>query len=193
MLSISGEDGITIDRKHIGAWTGQLLTRFLILSNELPRIADASAALASRFILLTQRESFIGREDKQLTDRLVAELPGILNWSLEGWDRLARRGHFIVPQSSAAAQQELEDLTSPIGAFIREVCILKPDQQADAKDVYLRWVSWCSEGGRVPGTDATFGRDLRAAVPGLRAEHPRKGHHGKQVKVYRGLGLRRID
>ena len=33
-------------------WTGRLPTRFLILSNELFRLADASGALASRFILL---------------------------------------------------------------------------------------------------------------------------------------------
>ena len=40
-------------------------------------------------------ESFYGREDKALTTRLLAELPGILLWSIEGWRRLRReRGFF---------------------------------------------------------------------------------------------------
>jgi hypothetical protein len=74
LLSITGEDAVTIDRKYRDARTDRLQTRFLILSNELPRLADASGALASRFIVLTLSESFYGREDLHLTDRLLAEL-----------------------------------------------------------------------------------------------------------------------
>src|SRR5262249_30445448 len=72
LLSISGEDSLTIDRKFLPSWTGQLATRFMILTNELPRIADASGALASRFVVLTLKRSFYGVEDLRLTDRLLA-------------------------------------------------------------------------------------------------------------------------
>src|SRR6516165_7424462 len=78
LLSISGEDTITVDRKFREARTGRLQTRFVILSNELPRLADASGALAGRFIVLVLVNSFYGREDLGLFDRLIAELPGIL-------------------------------------------------------------------------------------------------------------------
>ena len=37
LLSISGEDQLTVDRKYKDPWTGYLPTRFMILSNELPR------------------------------------------------------------------------------------------------------------------------------------------------------------
>ena len=40
LLSISGEDMLTIDRKYREPWTGKLPSRFLILSNELPRFGD---------------------------------------------------------------------------------------------------------------------------------------------------------
>src|SRR5262249_8813472 len=76
LLSISGEDALTIDRKYREPWTGRLGVRFLILTNELPRITDASGALASRFVVLTLRETFYGREDLALTDKLLKELPG---------------------------------------------------------------------------------------------------------------------
>jgi phage/plasmid-associated DNA primase len=33
-------------------------------------------------------ESFEGRENENLTDELLTELPGILNWAIEGWRRL---------------------------------------------------------------------------------------------------------
>ena len=51
LLSISGEDTLTIDRKYREPWTGRLPTRFMILTNELPRFSDSSGALASRFVM----------------------------------------------------------------------------------------------------------------------------------------------
>ena len=52
LLSISGEDDQSIDRKHLPAWTGRLPTRFVLISNELPRLRDSSGALSSRLIIL---------------------------------------------------------------------------------------------------------------------------------------------
>ena len=77
LLSISGEDALTIDRKFRRAWHGRLTTRFMLLTNELPRLVDASGALAKRFLILTLENSFYGREDPTLTGQLLAELPGI--------------------------------------------------------------------------------------------------------------------
>ena len=56
------------------------------MTNELPRIEDASGALSSRFIVLTLTQSFYGREDHSLLDRFIPELPGILLWALNGSD-----------------------------------------------------------------------------------------------------------
>ena len=92
LLSISGEDDQTIDRKHMPAWTGKLSTRFVLISNELPRLRDVSGALAGRLIILRFTRSFYGQEDLALFDRLRPELPGILRWAIAGWERLNRRG-----------------------------------------------------------------------------------------------------
>jgi putative DNA primase/helicase len=54
LLSITGEDTLTIDRKYREPWTGRLPTRFMILTNELPRFSDSSGALASRFVVSTR-------------------------------------------------------------------------------------------------------------------------------------------
>ena len=86
LLSVSGEDSITVDRKHLQPWTGKLPTRFLILTNELPKLTDSSGALAGRFIILSLTKSWYGREDHDLTERLLEELPGILNWSIIAGD-----------------------------------------------------------------------------------------------------------
>jgi putative DNA primase/helicase len=167
LLSISGEDALTIDRKYHDPWTGCLGVRFLILTNELPRIADASGALASRFVVLQLRSSFYGKEDHELTDKLVMELPGILNWSLRGLDRLRARGYFRMPQSSTDAIHQLEDLASPITAFLRDWCIIDPQQSVNVKVLYGAWKAWCEQQGQSARSNIVFGRDLRACVAQL--------------------------
>ena len=188
LLSISGEDKQTIDRKFLPAWNGKLNTRFVIMTNELPRISDASGALASRFIILTMTKSFYGMEDRGLTNRLMAELPGILNWAIEGWKRVRKRGYFEQPLSSSESIQELEDLSSPVSAFLRERCFVAPGQSVEIDLLYANWVHWCKEQGRDhSGTKQSFGRDLRALLPGLKVTQPRDA--GTRERRYEGLSV----
>ncbi len=188
LLSISGEDGITIDRKFLPGWTGRLPTRFLILTNELPRLADASGALASRFIVLTLQRSFYDKEDMGLTERLLGELPGIFNWAIAGWQQLQERGHFQQPASSKDAIDELYDLGSPVGAFIRDHCDVGPGRNVECGEIFNRWKEWCRGQGRDrPGTLQTFARDLRAAVPGLKTVQVRTGE--ERIRNFEGIGL----
>jgi putative DNA primase/helicase len=190
LLAISGEDAISVDRKHLPSWTGRLPTRFLILTNELPRLTDASGALASRFVVLTLEQSFLGREDTTLTDRLMVELPGIFGWALDGWDRLQERGHFVQPAASEDAIKTMEDLGSPVAAFVRQQCTIAPGGSIECSRLYGAWKTWCeSEGRDHPGTAQTFGRDLRAAVPGLRTANVRTGSGDERARFYEGVTL----
>jgi putative DNA primase/helicase len=188
LLSISGEDHQNVDRKFLPPWSGFMPTRFIILSNELPRFTDASGALASRFIVLMLSQSFYGREKPGLTDELCAELPGIFNWALDGLQLLRARGRFAQPSSSNEAIQELEDLSSPIGAFVRDRCNLGPSESIERDQLYKAYQQWCLDHGHKAVSDATFGRDLRAAASAVRPFRPRTGVL-KRPKYYAGIRL----
>jgi putative DNA primase/helicase len=191
LLSISGEDSITVDRKYRDPWTGRLPTRFMILTNEVPRFTDASGALASRFIVLVLTRSFLGQEDPTLTDTLLQEAPGIFNWALDGLDRLLARGYFELPAVSQDAMQRLEDLASPVSAFVRDRCVIDPVREVDKDVLWDAWKDWSvGEGRDRAGTKAVFYRDLHAAYPGIRATRPLV--NGKRVHVYVGIDLRQV-
>jgi putative DNA primase/helicase len=183
LLSISGEDSIDVNRKHQPILTVRLPTRFMILSNELPRLNDTSTALAKRFIILQLKTSFLGREDLRLKERLNSELPGIFNWALEGHRRLNERGHFIQPESSRDAVQEIEDLSSPVANWFRQRCTQGDHYRADVKDAYADWSKFCEGNGiKDAGQAADFGRKLRAVLPGLKTK---EGTHGKFYPGFR--------
>jgi len=187
LLSISGEDSLSIDMKFRDAWTGRLPTRFLILSNELPRLSDASGALVSRFILFVLQRSFYQHENPHLTGELLEEAPAIFNWALEGLDRLQLRGYFRQPDSSAEVLQQMEDLSSPVGAFVRDRCEVHCDASVDVEALWNAWKNWCEESNTTASTKAVFGRDLRAVVPTLKLVRPRES--GERVYRYAGLGF----
>lgn len=168
LLCISGEDTLTVDRKHLTSVTVKLPTRFMFLTNELPRLTDASGALAGRFEILQLTKSFYGQEDIGLTNRLLEELPGILNWAVEGWHRLRERGHFVMPASVRDIVQEIEELSSPISAFLRHACLVGPGHRVKVDVLYAAWSQWCQTEGRTTvSTKQTFGRDLAAVIPGI--------------------------
>jgi putative DNA primase/helicase len=187
LLSVSGEDSLTIDRKYRDPWTGRLPTRFVVLTNELPRLTDSSGALASRFVVFVLMKSFYGAENPRLTDELLTEAPAIFNWALEGLDRLNARGYFVTPESGNDAIQQLEDLSSPISAFIRDRCVIGSTYMLETETLWVAWKTWCEGENRHPGIKAGFGRDLKAAAPTLKRVRPREGD-GRDY-VYAGIGL----
>ena len=124
LLSISGEDTLTVNRKYRDQWTGKLPSRLHVISNELPQLGDASAAIVGRIILLLLTLSWLGREDHDLEARLSAEMTGVLNWALDGLHRLTvvNGNRFTRVPSADEALAQMRDLASPIRAFVREEC-----------------------------------------------------------------------
>lgn len=188
LLSISGEDCQTIDRKHRSAWTGKLPTRFVLISNELPRLSDTSGALASRLIILKLTQSFLGREDHSLFNRLAPELPGILLWAIAGWQQLSQRGYFRQPKSGNELVEAMENLTSPVGEYVQERCDLDPLYETETGELYDDWRKWCELAGRErPGDRTNFGRNLRAVAPAVSTRQTRVG--ATPIRLY--VGIRR--
>jgi putative DNA primase/helicase len=177
LLSISGEDMITVERKFLGAWHGQLGIRFMIISNELPKFSDVSGALASRFVILSLTRSFLGHEDLGLFDRLLPELPEILNWSIAGLKRLKERGYFVMPSASREQMQELDTLASPMKAFLRDAYEKTDSGRGVLVDDFCdAWRRWCETNGRDhPGTNQSIGLALRTAWPHVSTHQFRSG------------------
>jgi putative DNA primase/helicase len=188
LLSITGEDTLSVDRKYREHWTGRLPTRFVIMTDELPRFSDSAGTIAHRMLILQMTESFLGREDHELDDKLEPELGGILNWSLIGLDRLTRKGRFSVPDSSRDAAALMMDLASPVSAFVRECCTIRPDATVSRDALYAAWCGWAERNGHRRTAKSTFGRDLRSVVPGVKDFRPRVGE--KQIHSYTHIALR---
>ena len=188
ILRIIGRDPIFINPKHRQGFDIYLTTRFTIAMNGLPAFTDHAKALAARTNIIAFPNSYLGREDFTLKDRLrhEAEQGKLLPWALEGLRRLRERGRFSIPSKSETVLQEMIGLTSPLTSFVDE-CLNLGDGATSAQMVYEAWQHWCGENGRKPGMNAQFGRNLIAECPQVSKE--RLQEQGRLEYVYRGLTL----
>lgn len=188
LLQVSGQDGVTAHRKNRTSWSGQMGVRFMLMSNDTPTFSDRSGALSGRMIYVKFAQSFYGREDVSLTDKLLGELPGILNWALDGLERLNGRGRFTEPISGLSEAEAARRLSDPIGAFIEDWCVIDPGREIGLDLLFTRYRHWCESEGRTKDTTTKeiFSRDLRSKIPALTVKRERVA--GKQVRNLYGIG-----
>jgi P4 family phage/plasmid primase-like protien len=189
LLRITGEDRTSVDRKGISAVEVRLTVRMAIATNELPRFADVSGALARRFITLAMRQSFAGREDTGLESKLMAELPGILNWAVAGWRSVRANKRIEEPKSSRDAAVDLVDLASPVPGFVDECCVLGSGCEADKAELFNVFRAWFKDrfGDEWHSGEVHFYRALYACQPGV---GPKRGQRdGDRVRRVKGVRL----
>jgi putative DNA primase/helicase len=160
VLTISGEDTITIPRKYRDAIILRLPTKLMFLSNEIPIIIDQSGAFASRFIFLKLPNSFYGKEDLELESKLSLELPGIFRLAIEYLEVLLQRGHFIQPETGKSLLLRMTTLSSPVGDFKKQ---LTPYMTKDK--IWEKWEAFCINEGLWPkiGTKNALWNNLESA------------------------------
>ena len=189
LLSISGEDPQTIDRKHLTPWHGTLKARFVLTGNELPTLGDYSGALPGRFIVIKMEKSFYGQEDLGLQKRLMAELPGILIWAIAGWHDLRASGKFLQPASGQDELDEMHAASSPIGAFVAECCEVSKGARVFVKDLYQAWEAWCKDNGRDHvGHVQGFSKNLKTTISTVRTT--RFQASGERSRTFTGIKLK---
>jgi len=93
---ISGQPGRK-ERKYETSEDFRTVTRFIFAANRLPQVIDAKKAWYRRIEIVRFPNTFNssdGKFDIKLKVKLLAELPGILNWAIEGLHRLLKNDQF---------------------------------------------------------------------------------------------------
>jgi len=192
LLRIVGADTVTVNRKNKEAWSGYLPTRIIVYSNEMLQLAENSNALIGRMLVLIMKNSFWGKEDHNLAERLSKELAGIFNWAIEGHkNRTARSGErFVQPKSSEASLEMMTELSNPLLSFVEEALAFVPDGEVDKDDLFACYKHWAIKKNLHPGTEMSFKRRFAASTQEHHVESYRKRSEGAVQYLYRGVKLK---
>jgi len=191
LKSISGRDRRTIARKYLSSWEGVLPARLMIVGNDFPGFPDDAGALAARIMHVTTKRSVQGREDLDLRARLVAELPGILAWSVEGAATLADRGRFVEPVAVATAQREMRIEGSRIAGWLDDRASLVEGTRTDLTAAFTDYQAWAASEGTSHPLDRKWFARLLAATEGVTTK--RVTEQNEQRRYVLGLHLRPVS
>jgi len=193
LLTISGGGWISANRKGSAYREGKLPTRLMLATNLLPELRDPSEALVRRLLILKfDHKVEADEEDPGLAGKLTApeDLPGLLNWAIEGYRRLRGRGHFLQGAGGQEAIDQMRLIQAPLRTFVADRCVLGPSEVTRGTNLYQNYADYAKKTGQTTIlSDSAFGRDLAATFREIKHLQRPPEPGAKKVWVYQGIGL----
>lgn len=162
---VSQEDPVMLDGKYKEPEMYLPSTKHLIATNHMPRVNDRTEPSLVRLVVVPMPHQIpAAAQDPQLGDKLAKELPGILQWSLEGAKRLVQRaGRFTEPVEGLRLLADLREETNPMGLFLRENCTIALGAAIPVRVIRTRFNLWNADRPLSPKRIGTLLRRLDPA------------------------------
>lgn len=142
-------------------WTFKRTDKIFMLVNHRPDVSDTSNAIWDRLKLIPFNVTIPQNErDRQLNDKLQAELPGILAWLVRGCLRWQRDG-LNEPKAVTEAVEEYRAEQDTLQAFISDRCTVDVQAVITKSELFSAWEDWCLDANERPGTSNKFTRRLK--------------------------------
>lgn len=162
LKSLIGGDTISARRLYESEITFKPKFKMLMNTNYLPLVNDSTFFSGDKTRVIEFKRHFKPEErDKSLKHRLLSELPGILNWCVQGWFLYKAEG-LKSTQAVLAATAEYENDSDKLGKFISDCLAKVPDSSISIKNAYARYVEWCDDCGYGCENKGSFVDEIKA-------------------------------
>ena len=161
---IIGGDPIKAEQKYEDPFMFEPTAKHAFSANQLPDAEVDDEAFFRRILLVPFPDTVPrGQRDPELDQKLAAELPGVLNWALEGLQRLLKQGGFTADRTPAETQRTWERWGNSVDRF-KETCLEDNEGNAIPKsDLYSAYVAFCEDEGIPKDTQNKMTRALKQA------------------------------
>ena len=160
--AITGSEPITARRLHGNPFTFEPSHSVWLSTNHRPRILDDGHAIWRRLLLIPFSVTIPEAEqDRDLGDKLAAELPGILRWIVEGAAAYIHDG-LNPPDIVKAATRKYRESEDTFSSFVADRCVVETDASEAAGDLRRAYNEWAEQNGERHATQNGFGRLLTA-------------------------------
>ena len=145
--ALTGGDPITARFLYSESFTYEPVAKFWLAVNHLPRVRDDSYGFWRRVRVLPFNEQFTGDDaDKGLPFKLLEELPGILNWGVQGalnW----RLVGLAPPSAVMTATQAYRKDNDELDGFVADCCVVADGVRAEPGHLFSEYQRWSKEQG----------------------------------------------
>ncbi len=158
---LTGGDTVRARRMREDFWQFEPTHKLWISVNNKPITNDSSFGFWRRVRLIPFEVTFPkNRQDKRLLGKLKTELPGILNWLIEGCLAWQNEGLGTVEEvEKATADYQSESNT--VELFIEERCERDSDSRVQSSHLFGAFKAWSKVRGDFPISPQTFSARLK--------------------------------
>jgi putative DNA primase/helicase len=161
--------------------------KIFLAANHKPTIRGTDHAIWRRICLIPFAVTIPEQEqDKQLTEKLRAEFPGILRWAVQGclaWQGRLEGAGLNPPEEVRAAREEYRHDMDVIQQFIDECCVLRPNSRTGSGKLHEAYRKWAERNG---DKDILSNKAFTARLTGRGLEMKRRN----TGTVWQGITLR---
>lgn len=186
LKALTGRDPMTARFLNHEFFTFIPVGKIWIATNNKPKIVGTDDGIWRRIYLIPFTQQFTGRENKELKDQLRLELPGILNWVIDGARRWQECG-LDAPQTVKAATAAYRDEANPLTPFIEACCVVHENARVQAANAFKAYETFCHDSGIEPWRQLSNKRFFKAMEQRFERNEERK------QTFYVGVGLRQRE
>jgi P4 family phage/plasmid primase-like protien len=149
LKSIVSGEGNTAENKFGHPFTFHPFSTCWFGTNHLPHTRDFSDAVFRRTLIVSFNNAFkpeLGNCDPMLKDKLIDELPGILNMALDAYATALKDG-FTMPASSVTAAQEWRLEADQVSQFVNDQGTKNPSARIPISLAFNQYKDWAQDNG----------------------------------------------
>jgi len=182
--------------------------KHIFACNQLPVTYDNTQAFWERWILFKFIYMFIDKKkydalseeekkyyrikDPNIIQKITTdeELSGLLNWAMEGLDRLRKNeGEFTKTKSADDLRKYWTRKSCSIKAFLNECCELDYNEKISKKDFKKIYVSYCNEHKLKPDKDKVINSLLETFGASEDRMYIEEGEKTRQIYAWLGIKI----
>ena len=155
-----------------------------IATNKLPKIKGTDEGIWRRVRKIPFEYSFEkdpNKDEHFFENKLKPELPGILNWCVEGCLKWQQEG-IKVPEEVKAANNDYRSDMDTVQRFLSDCCIISETCKANVPLLYDTYKDWCEENKEYKLSSIKLTRKL--------SEKGFKQGRNSQSRYWQGLGIK---
>ncbi len=163
-MLLTGGDKITTAKKGGHEFSFYPSVKQIFSCNHIPPTSNKNLAFYRRWIMMPfVKQTPLDKVDKDMKEKLLKELPGILNWSLEGLKRLLTNNRFTYQPTEFEVKDFWEKYSDSIQSFIFNKINTDNDLGVLKKRiVYEEYIKYCEANDLQKENQILFGRNFKA-------------------------------
>lgn len=164
---VTAETTMEVEPKGKPKYKTKLYSRILCCGNgAIQSKFDRSDGFYRRLLISKVKPVHYAKPDRTLSDQLDKEIPGIINWLLEGLCRVVRNGFIIEPSVRMTQElQSVRDSSDTIQLFMSDEQFIEytgdKDDKVSIKQLYDAYENWCQDNNYLVIHKNTFGKVIR--------------------------------